>query len=175
MFLAQEDSREVSRRYEIAFPHGRFAHIVYAHLDSSPISIINTLDLAPPRALIVLNGGTAVLEDGLQTQMSQLLQDGIARIASEEGITLITGGTAAGVFAVLGMGWEAWRQTAPCIGVAVANLVTWPGRIAHGCDQGRVPLESHHSHFVLTGGSKWGDETEVMYALVDALRRYRRT
>jgi len=50
--------------------------------------------------------------------------------------------------------------------VAVAALVSYPGHPG-----GEAPLEPNHSHFVLTAGRQWGDETATMYALAAALAR----
>lgn len=130
--------------------------------------ILTSLALPQPRALVVLNGGTAQLDESLQQHLACAIQDGLARVVAEEQITLITGGTDAGIFQLFGQGRARWGQTAPCIGVAVADLVTWPGR-----PQGEAPLEFHHSHFVVVEGQNWGDETVTMYTLIKALAQHR--
>jgi TRPM family ion channel len=119
------------------------------------------LDLTRPHPLLVVNGGTAKLGPTLEAQLGLLLQDGVARAAVDHRLTLVTGATDAGIFALLGQGLARWGRTAPCIGVTVADMATWPGKLA-----GEVPLEPHHSHFVLVEGQHWGDETTTMYALV---------
>lgn len=129
--------------------------------------ILTSLALPQPRALVVLNGGTAQLDESLQQHLACAIQDGLARVVAEEQITLITGGTDAGIFQLFGQGRARWGQTAPCIGVAVADLVPWPGH-----PQGEAPLESHHSHFVLVEGQNWGDETVTMYTLIKALAQH---
>jgi hypothetical protein len=96
--------------------------------------------------------------------LERVLGEGLARIVAEEAITVVTGGTDAGIFHLLGQGLAQWERTAPCIGVAVANLVSYPGH-----PHGEAALEPHHSHFVLVEGERWGDETETMYSLVAAL------
>ncbi len=158
----------------IDFPNGNRARALYVSQGAAAKQIIDALELPRPRALLVLNGGTAEMEAELQGQLGRLLQDGIARIAAERQITLITGGTDAGIFSLLGQGLAKWGQTAPCIGVTVARWVAWPGRIPPWLprwwfERGRVPLEPHHTHFVLTNGDRWGAETETMFALTAAL------
>lgn len=158
----------------IDFPNGNRARTLYVSQDTAAKQIIDALELLRPRALLVLNGGTAEMEAELQAQLGQLLQDGLARIAAEQQITVITGGTDAGIFALLGQGLAKWSRTAPCVGVAVARLVTWLGRIPRWLprwlfDRGRAPLEPHHTHFTLTDGDHWGAETETMFALAAAL------
>jgi hypothetical protein len=158
----------------IQFPQGNRARAIYVPQDAAGQQIFDALDLPQPRALVVLNGGTAGIEAGLQARLGRLLQDGLARVAAEEQITMITGGTDAGIFGLLGAGLAKWGRTAPCIGVTVSGWVTWPGRIPRWLprrwfDRGRIPLEPHHSHFVLVEAHDWGDETATMYELVVAL------
>jgi len=158
----------------IDFPNDNRAQALYVSPDTAAKQIIDVLELPRPRALLVLNGGTAQMEAELQAQLGQLLQDGLARIAAEQQMTVITGGTDAGIFALLGQGLAKWGRTAPCIGVAVARRVTWSSRIPRWLprwlfDRGRGPLEPHHTHFVLTDGDHWGAETETMFALAAAL------
>lgn len=152
------------KRETIQFPNGNQAQAVYAPRGTNPQQIIQALALPRPRGLLVLNGGTAQLEPDLQAQLGHLLGDGLARVAAEEGLTLVTGGTDAGVFALLGEGLARWGRTAPCVGVVVADLAKWPDKPA-----GEAWLEPHHSHFVLVEGKNWGDETTTMYELIGAL------
>ena len=146
------------------FPDGSQARVLHVPREAAAEEIVEALGIPRPRALLVLNGGTAELEAELKAQLGALLQDGLARIAAEAQITLVTGATDAGIFALLGQGLSKWEPTAPCIGVAVAGLVQWPGH-----PEGDVPLEPHHSHFVLVDGENWGDETATMYRLIAAL------
>jgi hypothetical protein len=150
-------------RVEIQFPNQNQAVALRsANLDAR--QIIDQLALPAPRALLILNGGTASLAPDLQAKLQGVLRDGLAQVVAEEAITVITGGTDAGIFHLFGQGLAKWRRTAPCIGVAVANLVSYPGH-----PHGKADLEPHHSHFVLVDGEDWGDETATMYSLVATL------
>jgi hypothetical protein len=151
----------------IKFPNGNQARVVYAPQGAAIEPIITALELPSPRGVLVVNGGTAQLPPDLATRLSLLFQDGLARVAAEEQLTLVTGATDAGIFTLLGQGLARWGRAAPCIGVAVASLARLPE--APPAEQEHVPLEPHHSHFVLTAGEHWGDETATMYALVAAL------
>jgi SLOG in TRPM, prokaryote len=153
----------------IQFRNGNQARAVYVPEGAAVQRVIDALQLPRPRALLVLNGGTAELRADLQTQLGRLLQDGLARTAADEQLTLLTGGTDSGIFALLGQGIAKAGRTAPCTGVAVDGLVTWPGANPRRSGQNRVPLEPHHSHFALVAGEHWGDETALMYALTTAL------
>jgi hypothetical protein len=151
---------------QIEFANGNRAMMVLPAAGTPLSASLAALDLPSPRALLVLNGGTARLEPPLQGQLAAALADGVAQVVAAEGITVITGGTDAGIFQLFGQGLARWGRTAPCIGVAVASRVVRPGH-----PDGDAALEPNHSHFVLTAGETWGDETATMYSLVEALGR----
>ena len=151
---------------EIVFPARRRASVVFARRDAAPADVVRALDVSAPRGVLVLNGGTAGFSPEVEARLAPLLSDGVARIASEEGLTTITGATDAGVFALFGAGLEG-RAPGVRIGVAPAELVTWPGRGSAGDDA--APLEPHHSHFVLVDGHEWGDELPTMMRLAALL------
>ena|SRR5579885_83044 len=150
----------------LQFSIGTQARTVTMPQGADIAAIRAALDLPPARGVLAFNGGTARLSDDLSARLGQVVQDGVARVAAEEQLTLVTGATDAGVFTLLGQGLARWGRTAPCIGVTVASLVTLPGAPT---EQDRATLEPHHSHFVLVEGRDWGDETATMYALVASL------
>jgi hypothetical protein len=141
----------------IRFPSGNSARLVEVPADVDVRRVIAALELPAPRAVLVLNGGAAGLAGEVESQLGLILA-ALARVVVEDEITVVSGGTQSGVFALFG---EALRQLdgpqAACIGVTVAGRA------------GLSKLEPHHSHFVLVEGQHWGDETPVMYDLVAAL------
>ena len=150
----------------IQFANDHSAALIRVKRDTSAAEIIRTLALPPPRATLCLNGGTAELEADLKAQLERLIAGGVAQTASAEKLTLLTGGTDAGIFALLGHGLAKWGRPSPCIGVVPEGRAAWPGH-----EGGDTALEPHHSHFVLVEGGEWGDETETMSALAAELSR----
>jgi hypothetical protein len=132
--------------------------------DAPAGEIVRALQLQPAQGLVVLNGSTT--DDEPDERLRALLTDGLARLAADDGLTVVTGGTDAGVFALFGSGLGDQSPVA-CIGVAPLGRVTWPGRTDPPDDA--VALEPHHSHFVLVDGDAWGDETGTMLRLAAAL------
>jgi hypothetical protein len=148
----------------IQFANEHKALLAHVRQDTPADDIIAALKLPRSRGLICLNGGTAKLSEALKIQLRRLLVDSLARVAAENILTLVTGGTDAGIFSLLGEGLAKWGRQAPCLGVTPSAPVTWPGR-----SQGETPLEPHHSHFIVVDGKDWGDETQTMYSVVQAL------
>jgi SLOG in TRPM, prokaryote/Protein of unknown function (DUF4231) len=133
--------------------------------------IQNALKLERPRGVLVLNGGTEELPSELEERLGSLLRDGLVRPAIEQQLTVVTGGTDVGIFRLFGEGLRD-RATAPCIGVVPSSLVSYGTARTTGSkpgDESQVPLEPHHSHFVLIEADHWGDETEAMLSLVATL------
>lgn len=150
------------RTQAIRFPAGREAQLLWTGKGASARLIIDALGIPPPRAVVGLNGGTARLDEELAARLETLLVDGLARVTAEEGLTVVTGGTDAGIFSLFGKGVEKWADRAPAVGIVPERLVRWPGG-----GTGDTPLEPHHSHFILVDGDAWGEETGTMYALLE--------
>ena len=125
--------------------------IVEARADAGGDELLAALALPAPRATVILNGRTAECDPGLAGVLGEL-----AAAVKRERLTVVTGGTDAGIFALFGT--ATGEPAAPLVGVA-------PRRRAG------VPLEPHHTHFVLVDGDAWGDETPALLALADALGR----
>jgi hypothetical protein len=148
---------------------GRRASIVVVPPAADGGDIKTALELPDLRGLVVLNGGTDDLSPAVRERLSRMLRDGLARVVIEEGLTAVTGGTDAGIFQLFGNALGE-RAKGPCIGVAPAGLVEAEvQQTTAGSDAPRVPLEPHHTHFVLVEADQWGGETDVMLSLVKAL------
>jgi hypothetical protein len=141
----------------IVFPNGNLAHLVRVPEKASAGDVIAALELPTPRALLILNGATSELEPNVRERLDGLFT-ALARTVVQGQVTVITGGTAAGVFAVFGRALQkVGRLSAPCIGISAG---------------GRTELatsEPHHSHFVLVEVNDWGRETPMMYSLAATL------
>jgi hypothetical protein len=153
--------------FGVRFPNGNSARAVRVGPDCSAAALLSALALPRPRPLVVLNGGTEELRVELSGALRPLLADGLAGMVTAEEVTVLDGGTDAGIFAVLGAGLAERPGRGCSVGVAPEALVTWPGR--RDPPRGAVALEPHHSHFVLVQGSDWGAETATMFGLAAAL------
>jgi hypothetical protein len=111
--------------------------------------LLAALELPAPRGTIVLNGTTAECDPSL----AGVLED-LAEAVRRERLTVVTGGTDAGIFATFGRALN--QPTAPLIGVAPTG-------------RDGVALEPHHTHVVLVQGDWWGCETPALLSLAGAL------
>ena len=119
--------------------------------DAGGDELVAALGLPAPRATLILNGTTAERDPALAGVLAEL-----AAAVKRERLTVLTGGTDAGIFSVFGA--AVGQPTAPLVGVAPLR-------------RDGVPLEPHHTHAVLVDGDTWGDETPALLALAGALGR----
>jgi hypothetical protein len=156
-----------SRR--IAFLGGSTALAVVAPADVSGDDAADALGISTqPRGLVVLNGTTEAIPRDRALSLRRAAE-ALAGVVVDERLTVLTGGTDAGIFGLFGRALSD-RRTAPCIGVAPLSAVTWPGK--DGGETGAadlVPLEPHHSHFLLVEGVEWGTETPALIELSQTL------
>jgi hypothetical protein len=149
-------------RQTIYFPNGNQARAIELIGDSDGGAIAIALKLLTPGTVLVVNGGASGLSPTDFAQLHAHMREGVARLAAREGITVIDGGTQAGVMQMAGAGRAAVGGDASLIGVCPAALVTWPAGPTGG---DHAPLEPNHNHFVLTGGKHFGAETATMFTL----------
>jgi len=130
-----------------------------------PAHIVHLLDLAEPRPAIFLLGGAVDMSADEVAATRPVLEEGLAAYAQERGIAVIDGGTRSGAMQMMGEARRSCRGTFPLVGVAPINLVRFSG---HEPPEG-YPLDPNHSHFVLTSEGDWGDETDFIVRIAQAI------
>jgi hypothetical protein len=171
-------------RQEIVFPNGNRAQVVMPPLGAKAADILVALGLKQPKALIMLTGGAAGLDQApeprlslsfnrrrkaLKSRLLQLFSQGLARAAVDTGALIIDGGTKSGVMELIGQGVAEWEPKPTLLGVAPAGKITYPGGPAADSIPDGAPLDPNHSYFVMVDSQEWGGETRTMYELAKAL------
>ena len=141
----------------------RAAIAVFPPLQAPASAIKEALHLPPYQAVGMVVGAAGSLDPALRPALAPLFET-IVRVAHEASAVLLSGGTRAGVMALLGEAADRQLYTSAVVGVAPAALVHYPGGAAHA-----APLEPHHSHFVLVEGQNWGDETATLFGVATEL------
>lgn len=156
--------------YTISFASGDTAQAVRAPQHGDPESILNALGLKPSPVLFII-GGAGLMDDDSMSITRSVVENGIARFAEERQLVVMDGGTAAGAMALIGMARKRAGYRFPLVGIAPASRVEYPGQTG---DEDDARLDSFHSHFVLTDGDDFGDESDMIAMLVTALSLDRR-
>ena len=86
----------------ISFENGKRAVVISAPRDESAKAILDSLEIASPRAVILLFGGAAGLDDSRKAALETLFAEGVVPVAAELGALIIDGGTQSGVMAMMG-------------------------------------------------------------------------
>jgi hypothetical protein len=145
------------------FPDGRQALAVYVPREVHPAAIVAALELPKCSRLLFICGGAENMPPEILNPLVNLFAE-VGRLVRDDSITVIDGGTEAGVMRLMG---QALRQA----GAAVTHIGILPAQAAvdDNGTRGEDILDPNHNYFVLVEGNEWGDETEVMYRLGDYL------
>ncbi|MDM8554830.1 SLATT domain-containing protein [Desulfococcaceae bacterium HSG7] len=154
----------------INFPNGNTAKLIKVPLNATPDDFLERLGLSPPKALIIIAGGTKDFDEKLKSRMYQFFSRGIARAASDIEAMIIDGGTHAGWMAVMGESVAGRGHKTPLIGISPAGRVTYPESSETQSDQNKVPLDPNHSHFISVDTSDWGGEVNMMFRFAEHLK-----
>src|SRR5437867_11776718 len=158
------------RRNTIRFANGNRAVAVTAPRDASANAILDALGIASPRAVILLFGGAAGLDDSRKTHLATLFAEGVTPVAAELGALIIDGGTQSGVMAMMGEAVAQSHTTVQLLGIAPEGKITNPEIAASSKIPEGASLEPNHSYFVLVKSNDWGGETRTMLELARAFK-----
>ena len=139
--------------------------ILRVQQEASGPELVRALDLDPRGPLLVVMGGAARLSEEDAGRVAAHIVGGIAGAAMEVGAVVVDGGTSVGVMALLDAGLEDAGHSGPHIGVLPSGKLRPKGT----GDDPIWSVGSHHTHLVLVEGEAFGEETQAMYALVEAL------
>jgi hypothetical protein len=157
------------RRNTITFDNGNHAVVVTAGRDADAQTILKTLDITQPHALIMVFGGAKGLDDSRKARLVEVFTNAIAPAAAELGALVMDGGTQSGVMAMMGEAFAQAGRRSQLLGIAPAGKVTYPGGPSDANIADGAPLEPNHSHFVLVESDEWGGETGTMFKVAKAL------
>lgn len=167
---AGERQPPVGRPFEVAFAPGLAAAAVRLREPTAVPGALRELGLTGPRPTLVLIGGADGLGDAGLAGLRPLFRETLAPLVAALAVAVVDGGTDAGVMRLMGQARAETGATFPLIGVSARGTVALP--TADGRDRpapGPVPLEPHHTHFVLVPGAEWGDESPWLARVAGAL------
>lgn len=146
----------------IEFANRKEAELIIADRQEEVGQAVNELGLAGSHPVLVLVGGASGVTDKQQAIISQVIEH-VAGVVEKIEAAIVDGGTDSGVMAAVGQARNKGRYDFPLVGVAVKNLVNWPGEPnERPAGHDRYPLEAYHSHFILVPGQNWGDEAKPL-------------
>lgn len=133
---------------------------------ADPMIVSESLCLPTPRPSISIIGGAGNMSEAALRQVHNVIEHSLVQFADRHNLNVIDGGTDAGVMSLLGECRAKRNYQFPLIGVAPNALVRYPG---FENPQAQADLERRHSHFALTTGAEWGDESDMLAGMAYAL------
>ena len=159
---------KIVKKNTITFENGNRAVVVIAPRDASANEILDALEIAPPRAVILLFGGAAGLDESRKAHLATLFADGVTPVAAELGALIIDGGTQSGVMAIMGEAVARHPGKCQLLGIGPDGKVAHPEIACASARSDGARLEPNHSHFVLVESNEWGGETTKMLEIARA-------
>lgn len=150
------------KTFVIEFEEGHKAEAILLDPSAPADIVVHSLGLETPAPCIFISGGASNMSPEDMERTRVIMDEGIAKFAAENGITIIDGGTEAGVMQMIGEARRKHHYSFPLIGVAPEGKIKYPGKYNPNSE---AELENNHSHFVLVNSDEWGGESEMIVNL----------
>ncbi len=154
------------KTFEIRFEEGHTATAIQVEQDTSADEITKALNLDVPAPCIFISGGAGAMSKEDIEKTRQIMDEGVARFAAENGIIIVDGGTESGVMQMIGEARRKHNYSFPLVGIAPHGKVQYPG---HVNESNEAELDGNHSHFVLVNSDEWGGESQTIINMTRAI------
>ena len=156
----------MEKPFKLTFSGALTARAIRVHHPVDLSGALSRIGLPHSTPVLVLVGGAGGVSQGYMNRLRPFFFRTLAPLARDLGVSVVDGGTDAGVMQLMGQAHAEVQTRSPLIGVAAAGTISLPGVTL---DAGGTPLEPHHTHFVLVPGSRLGDESPWMARVAAAL------
>jgi hypothetical protein len=112
------------------------------------------IDLKPPSPTLTIIGGASKISDADLHKLRELFFNVLAPLAQSLQAVIVDGGTNSGIMHLIGQARASTGGAFPLVGVVPVGKI-----ITQDAPPNLGKLEPHHTHFVLSPGKQWGDES----------------
>lgn len=149
---------------EHTFSNGQLAKILKVTDGTDHEQALSRIGLQGATPTLLVIGGASNMTAESQTKLLQFFNEILATLSEKIGITVLDGGTDAGVIHMMGQARQYIDGQFDLIGIAPLSRVIFPIGELPSLDLDNqdqpVPLEPHHTHFFLVPGEDWGSESQ---------------
>lgn len=153
----------MQKAFNYMFPNEQTAKVLNVPDGLDYADSLAALELKGPVPSMVIIGGASKMSPESKIRVSQLFSQVLAPIAESYGITVLDGGTDAGVIQMMGQARHHISGSFNLVGVAPKAKVSLPGHTINSDDDNEnrdlIHLEENHTHFALIPGVHWGKES----------------
>ena len=153
--------------FTIRFSDTQYSPAVRVDPNDDVQTVIDSFGLMTPRPTLFITGGASKMTEEDIERTREIINEGIAKFAEKHNVTVIDGGTEAGVMQMIGEARKKNGYKFPLIGCSPYYKVTFPG--AEITEEAEATLEDGHSHFVLVNTPEWGGESQTIVNLTRAI------
>ncbi|MBT9311989.1 hypothetical protein [Leptothoe kymatousa] len=158
---------------EHTFSNGQLAKILKVNTDTAYGHALSSIGLNGPTPTLLVIGGASLMSPESQAKLIQFFNGPLAAFSQRQNITVLDGGTDAGVIHMMGHARNHVQGRFNLVGVAPLNMVIFPGddlpQPIEDPDDPPAELEPHHTHFFLVPGKTWGSESRWLAGLSETL------
>lgn len=144
---------------DVHFHNGNSAQVVSLSPHSTSVQALDLMELANPRPALVIIGGASLMSPESLERLQTLFDQVFAPLAQDLGLTVLDGGTDAGVIHMMGKARQRVGGSFPLIGVVPQGKVRLPSDHTSATDESCHDLEPNHTNFFLIPGDTWGSES----------------
>lgn len=149
---------QMIRRFTLTVNEGHVVQAIQVDADEDLSVAVDMLGLPSPSPVLVIVGGASKLSREDFSRLQLLFAQVLAPLAQSLHMTVVDGGTDAGVMKLIGQARKNIGGTFPLVGVAPIGLADFPGT-PFNLATDSSPLEGNHTHFILVPGADWGCES----------------
>ena len=161
---------QMIKSFTLPLEGGHIAKAIQVDSDKDLRPALDALGLRTPSPILVIVGGASRLSRDDFARLQALFAQVLAPLAQSLNMTVIDGGTDAGVMRLIGQARKDIGGTFPLLGVAPVGLADFPNT-PFDLEDDSCPLEPNHTHFMLIPGSDWGSESSWIAKIATVLAK----
>jgi hypothetical protein len=144
---------------DVQFRNGNSAQALSLAPDNTSVQALELMGLGAPQPALVIIGGASLMSPESLERLQTVFDQVFAPLAQDLGLTVLDGGSDAGVIHMMGKARQHVGGGFPLIGVVPQGKVRLPSNPPPATDDSRHDLEPNHTNFFLIPGDKWGSES----------------
>lgn len=144
---------------DVYFHNGNSAQALSLSPQNTSLQALDCMGLSASRPALVIIGGASLMPPESLERLQTVFDHVFAPLAQSLGLTVLDGGTDAGVIHMMGQARHAIGGSFRLIGVVPQGKARLPGDRPVDPDDSRHDLEPNHTHFFLIPGDAWGSES----------------
>jgi len=149
----------MGRPFKIRFDNGNYARVASVKISEEALDVRALLRLPYMDYALSVHAGAASADEQLIADLKTVFPAQLAPLIAAHNVTVLDGGTQAGLVGIMGALRQQTNGTFPLVGVLPADGAELPGEVPTDT---RYSLEPNHTHFALVQGGSWGVESDLL-------------